>query len=92
MSRAAENDAEMAPEAFSHAASSEGAPVKSRPSWKQVALIAGGFVATAVGTVAVTLAATHNSARVANAAAYAHGLLDGARAARNGYDFDEDDD
>jgi hypothetical protein len=45
-----------------------------------------------VGTVVVTLVATHNSARRANAAAYAHGLLDGAKAASNGYDFDEDDD
>ncbi|MFJ2593782.1 hypothetical protein [Streptomyces erythrochromogenes] len=34
--------------------------------------------------------ATDNSARRANAAAYAPGLLDGAKTARNGYDGQDD--
>lgn len=40
----------------------------------------------------VTLVATHSSALRANAAAHAHGFLDGAEAAKNGYSVDENDD
>lgn len=96
MSKVTENGEEMASEASSPVASkaarAKASLVRSGPSWKQIAVTAGGFAVTAVGAVVVTLAATHNSARMANAAAYAHGLLDGAKAARNGYDFDEDGD
>ncbi|MEU9439339.1 hypothetical protein AB0D42_00120 [Streptomyces sp. NPDC048304] len=96
MSKVPENGEETASEASSpvpgEAAQANASPVRSRPSWKQIAVAAGGFAVTVVGTVVVTLVATHNSARRANAAAYAHGLLDGAEAARNEYDFDEDDD
>ncbi|MER6024525.1 hypothetical protein [Streptomyces sp. NPDC001851] len=96
MSKVPENGEETAPEASSpvadEAAQAKASPVRSGPSWKRIAVAAGGFAVTVVGTVVVTLVATHNSARRANAAAYAHGLLDGAEAARNEYDFDEDDD
>ncbi|PTH86973.1 hypothetical protein C9J60_16390 [Streptomyces sp. A244] len=96
MSKVPENGEEMASEASGpvagEATQAEAGPVRSGPSWKQVAVAAGGFAVTVVGTVVVTLVATHNSARRANAAAYAHGLLDGAKAASNGYDFDEGDD
>lgn len=51
-----------------------------------------GFTVTAVGAVMVTLVATHSSALRANAAAHAHGFLDGAEAAKNGYSVDENDD
>ena len=96
MSKVPENGEEMASEASGpvagEAAQAEAGRVRSGPSWKQVAVAVGGFAVTVVGTAVVTLAATRNTARMANAAAYAHGLLDGAEAARNGYDFDEDDD
>lgn len=95
MSKVPESSEEMASEVSGPVADedaqAEAGPVKSGPSWKQVAVAAGGFAVTAVGAVVVTLVATRNSARMANAAAYAHGLLDGAKAARNSYDFDEDD-
>ncbi|MFF8599520.1 hypothetical protein ACF065_26065 [Streptomyces sp. NPDC015232] len=92
MSKVPENGEETAFEASSPVAGEPAGPVRSGPSWKQIAVAAGGFAVTVAGTVVVTLVATHNSARMANAAAYAHGLLDGAKAARSGYDFDEDDD
>jgi hypothetical protein len=91
-----DNGEEMASEASGpvagEAAQAKVDPAKSGPSWKQVAVTAGGYAVAAVGAVVVTLVATRNSARMANAAAYAHGLLDGAEAAKHGYDFDEDDD
>lgn len=59
-------------------------------SWKRIAIGAGGLALTVGGTVVATLAATHNSARRENAAAYAHGLLDAVEAIRNGYDPFED--
>ncbi|AYG82022.1 hypothetical protein DWB77_04190 [Streptomyces hundungensis] len=96
MSKVSENGEEKAPEPSSSVAcevtEAKAGPVRSGPSWKQIAVAAGGFAVTVVGTVVVTLVATNNSARMANAAAYAHGLLDGAKAARNGCDFDEEDD
>ncbi|MBY8877485.1 hypothetical protein [Actinacidiphila acidipaludis] len=96
MSKVPENGEEKASETSSpvagEPAEAKAGPVRSGPSWKQIAVAAGGFAVTVAGTVVVTLVATHNSARMANAAAYAHGLLDGAKAARSGYDFDEDDD
>ncbi|WP_328554322.1 hypothetical protein [Streptomyces sp. NBC_00358] len=95
MSKVPENGDEMASDGSGpvagEAAQAEAGPVRSGPSWKQVAVAAGSLAVTAAGAVVVTLIATHNSARMANAAAYAHGLLDGANAARNGYDFDDDD-
>ncbi|MGW0968007.1 hypothetical protein [Streptomyces sp. NPDC002516] len=96
MSKVPENSEEMASDASGpdagEATRAEAGSVRARPSWKQVALAAGGLAVTVAGTVVVTLVATHNSARRANAAAYAHGLLDGAEAARNADYFDEDDD
>ncbi|MER6460441.1 hypothetical protein ABT278_08225 [Streptomyces sp. NPDC001228] len=74
------------------AAQAETGLVRSGPSWKRIACAAGGTAATAVGTAVITLVAAHRSARTANAAGYAPGLLDGAEVARNGCDFDQDGD
>lgn len=90
--RGPENGEETTSEACSptasEAAQAEANLVRSGPSWKRIAVAAGGIV-TAVSTAIITLVATHKSAHMANAAAYTHGLLDGAETARNGYDFDE---
>jgi len=59
------------------------APGRTGQPWKTVALVVGGGVIAATGAVVVTLAATHKSAVMHNAVAYANGLIDGYEAYEN---------
>ena len=54
--------------------------------WRRIALVAGGTVVTAAGSAVVTLAATHKTAKLENAKAYAHGMRDALHAVQKGVD------
>jgi hypothetical protein len=68
-----------------HAGSEAGLPNPERP-WRLIALVAAGAAATIAGTVVATLAATHKTAVLENAKAYANGLSDARWAAEMGID------
>jgi hypothetical protein len=63
-----------------------GQPPNSGPPWRRIAVLAGGAVVTAAGSVVATLAATHRTAVFENAKAYAHGWHDALEAVRDGLD------
>lgn len=62
--------------AISEPAQAGVAPGRTERPWKTVAFVVGGVIMGAAGGVVVTLAATHKSAVVQNAAAYANGWID----------------
>jgi hypothetical protein len=70
---------------FENADSNGRLPNPGRP-WRPIALVAAGAAVTIAGTVVATLAATHRTAVLENAKAYAHGMHDALSAAGMGID------